>query len=358
MPDGARTLATLIGCLRGTPPRDVDWMGVIALANRSLTIAELAVALRDAGDAIPADVSNYLQLILERNCERNRRLSAQLQEALATLQQGGLEPLLLKGAVTLALGSKPRIAGRMLSDLDLKLAPADVPRAVAYLQTLGYELMFQAKHPGALLAARLSRRQDVGVIDLHQQLLLQSQLMRPGLDSYCSIAVSPLGKVLVPCPALELLILVLHDQLHDGDYWTGRIELRHLLDMARLTKAPASVDWDLLASLVPGKLTQNALETQLVTMCRLVGGHVPSRMRNRLWPRLQHRRRMLQIRLPFTRVPFCLATLAAEAKNYPAHSALAASAGDRAPRPGKPAPIARRMQRLRHLMTMPATSKL
>jgi hypothetical protein len=333
-------------------------MSVIALANGSLTVAELAVALRDARAAIPVDVQNYLQLILERNCERNRRLSAQLEEAVATLQQGGLEPLLLKGAVTLALGSEPRIAGRMLSDLDLMLAPADVPRAVACLETLGYEVMFQSSHPGALLAARLSRPQDVGVIDLHQRLLPHSELIRPALDNHCAVVASPLGNVLVPCPALQLLILVLHDQLHDGDYWTGRIELRHLLDMARLTEAPGGVDWDLLASLVPAKLTRNALETQLVTMCKLVGGHVPSHMRNRLWPRVQYWRRMLQIRLPFTRVPFCLATLAAEARNYPAHSALAGSARDRAPRPGKPAPIARRMQRLRHLMTMPATSKL
>jgi hypothetical protein len=335
-------------------------MSVIALANRSLTIAELAVALKDADATVPADVNDYLQLIAERNCERNRRLSAQLQEALATLREGGLEPLLLKGAVTLALGSEPRIAGRMLSDLDLMLAPADVPRAVARLETLGYEVVYQADHTGTLLAARLSRPQDVGVIDLHQRLLLQSQLVRPGLDTHCSFAASPLGRVLVPCPALQLLILVLHDQLHDGDYWTGRIELRHLLDMVRLTQAPGSVDWDLLASLVPARLTRNALETQLVTMCKLVGGRVPSRMRNRLWPRIQHQRRMLQIRFPITRLAFCLATLAAEARNYPAHSALAAAARpvDRARRPGRPRPIAHRMQRLRHLMSMPETSKL
>jgi hypothetical protein len=333
-------------------------MSVIALANRSLTIAELAVALRDARAAIPGDVSDYLQLILERNCERNRRLSAQLQEAVANLQHGGLEPLLLKGAVTLALGSEPRIAGRMLSDLDLMLAPADVAQAVACLETLGYQVIFHANRPGTLLAARLSRPQDVGVIDLHQRLLPQSELVRPALDGHCTLAATPLGKVLVPCPALQLLILVLHDQLHDGDYWTGRIELRHLLDMARLTTAPDGVDWDLLTSLAPAKLTRNALDTQLVTMCKLVGGHVPSRMRDRLWPRVQHRRRMLQFRLPLTRVPFCLATLAAEAKNFPTHNALAASARDHAPRPTKTAPIARRMQRLRHLMTMPATSKL
>jgi hypothetical protein len=166
--------------------------------------------------------------------------------------------------------------------------------------------------------------------------------------------------VLVPCPTLQLLILVLHDQLHDGDYWTGRIELRHLLDMARLTQAPGSIDWNLLASLVPAKLTWNALETQLVTMYKLVGGRVPSRTRNRLWPRIQHQRRMLQIRFPVMRLAFSLATLMAEARNYPAHSALAADARplDRARQPGKPRPIAHRVQRLRHLMTMPETSKL
>jgi hypothetical protein len=97
-----------------------------------------------------------------------------------------------------------------------------------------------------------------------------------------------------------------------------------------------------------------------VTMCKLVGGRVPSHMRNGMWPRAQHRRRMLQIRFPFTRVPFCLATLAAEARNYRAHSAQAAGTRpvDRMPRRGRRAPIAQRVQRLRHLMTMPVTSKL
>lgn len=360
MHEGASALPTLLRCLRGRPPRHVDWMSVIALANRSLTIAALAVALEDAGDAIPDDVIAYLRMILERNVERNSRLAAQLSEAVNSLHQCGLDPLLLKGAVVLALGTEKRIAGRMLSDLDLMLAPADVPRAVACLQRLGYQVMFEARHPGPLLAARLSRRQDAGVIDLHQRLLLQSKLVRPDLDRHCRVAASRLGKVTIPSPTLQLLILVLHDQLHDGDYWTGRIELRHLLDMASLTSAPEGIDWDLLVSLLPGKLAKNALETQLVTMHKLVDGPVPSRMRSRLWPRLQHQRRMLQIRYPFTRVPFCLATVAMEAKNYTAHSALAASARapDPSPRPARSLPIGQRMQRLRHLMTVEATSKL
>jgi len=362
MPHKPSTLAALIACLRGRPPADVDWMDVIALANQSLTIAALAVAMSkvEKRDAVPDDVWAYFSVILARNVERNRRLAAQLGEAVGALREAGLEPLLLKGAVTLALGEPDRIAARMLSDLDLMLAPADVKGALRCLQRLDYEVVLESPNSGSLLAARLSRPQDVGVIDLHQRLLLNSKLLRPEIDAHCRLAASASGRVLVPCPALQLLIYVLHDQLHDGDYWTGRIELRHLLDMAALAEAPEGIDWERLERLLPGRLARNALETQLVTMKTLIGAPVPSRLSSGLWPRLQHQRRMLQLRLPLSRFPFFLATVALEARNYTSHSAHTVPAPASAFQGGRTStsPIARRLHRLRRLMTAPVTSKL
>jgi hypothetical protein len=76
-----------------------------------------------------------------------------------------------------------------------------------------------------------------------------------------------------------------------------------------------SFDWTLLASFTPNKLARNALETHLVALFSLLAVDVPARMRTRLIPRLQHRRRLAQARLPLLRqAPLPIAIL--DYQNY------------------------------------------
>ena len=58
------------------------------------------------------------------------------------------------------------------------------------------------------------------------------------------------GMLFLPDPTATLLLYILHDQLHDGDYWRGLIDARHLLDVPRLLSA--GVNWQ-IGELLPSR---------------------------------------------------------------------------------------------------------
>src|SRR5688572_32527646 len=99
-----RSLAQLTACLRGELPVTPDWRGILMMANRALVTAQLYEALARTGAVqnLPDDVHRFLLEVSQRNCERNRRLSRQLGEALQALNDAGIEPILLKGAAVWA----------------------------------------------------------------------------------------------------------------------------------------------------------------------------------------------------------------------------------------------------------------
>jgi hypothetical protein len=81
--------------------------------------------------------------------------------------------------------------------------------------------------------------------------------------------------------------------------------MRHLLDLRDLRHSTG----------LANKLARNALETHLVALFSLLAVDVPAGMRTRLIPRLQHRRRLAQARLPLLRqAPLPIAIL--DYRNY------------------------------------------
>ena len=117
----------------------------------------------------------------------------------------------------------------------------------------------------------------------------------------CSLTLSRIGTAYIPLPIYQALILIVHDQFQDSDYWTGNIDLRHLIDLCELASSAEGLDWNLLSAMSASKLYRNALETQLVTLHSLFDVDVPRELRTRLTPRLQFRRRLIQSRIPLLR---------------------------------------------------------
>lgn len=287
MQSGA-ALEVLTAGLRGHALRTANWRPVIALANRTLLTPALFSALVHSGEInrLPDDVREYLGFIHDRNGERNVRLRAQLAEAVTALNRRRIVPLLLKGAVPLFFSSGNQITARITSDLDLSVDSAEEEGALECLGELGYLPLSEGRG--------LVRPVDVGVLELRRtqegELRPWTPVERGGL----------LAKI--PSPQSRALHWIVHDLFKEGDYWRGRIDLRHLHDLAQLAES-ASLDWTLLRAAMPDRRSRNALDTQLLALHELFGVTIPFETMRRPMVRYQHWRRIFTARHPIIGAP-------------------------------------------------------
>ena len=316
MANHKKSLTALCSCLRGEMPRNVDWVSLIGLANDTLTTPGLMSFVDHFQHEIPPHVRNYVRELSVRNQKRNQRLFNQLSDALRALNGVGVTPVLLKGTAKLATAESAADVAKLISDLDIMIASEEAQIALEALSAIGYRVFCQAPNDAGKWYVDLERDGDVGMIDLHQRLPGHDYFYRSlgNIRQHCSLTSSRIGSAYVPLPIYQALILIVHDQFQDSDYWTGNIDLRHLIDLCELASS-AELDWNLLSAMSASKLYRNALETQLVALHSLFDVDVPRELRTRLIPRLQFRRRLIQSRIPLLRSAL-LATALLDYKNY------------------------------------------
>jgi len=286
------TLDALIAGLRGRAPAGADWRAVIALANRTLLTPALFSSLAHAGQiqGLPQDVREYLRFVHDCNRERNLRLRAQLAEAVAALNRREIVPLLLKGAIPLFLSVPESVPSRMTSDLDLAVEPTEEATAQACLEELGYA--------PAASGRGLARRQDAGMLELRAS--HANGFGQPSLVESDGL------RVKIPPAHSRALHWMVHDLLKEGDYWRGRIDLRHLHDLARLAESD-DLDWRALQAAMSDRGARNALDTQLLALHHFFGIRIPTGCAQRPMVRFQHWRRVFTARHPFLGAPLRLA---------------------------------------------------
>jgi Uncharacterised nucleotidyltransferase len=285
-------LYALCACFKGDVAPQADWEAIAGMANRTLTTPSLAASLQGKG-ALPNDLEDFLCLIRNQTTVRNKMMLAQLEECLNAISTKGVCPILLKGAAFLAQAAEPNTS-RICSDLDILVGQEHLEETIAALEAIGYCREGVKSEPGD--GANLSRNSDAGGIDLHCR--LKTTFPRYG---YAEIAPTcreiPVGSAtaLIPSPAFQAAILILHDQLQERDYWRGLIDLRHLLDLRRLATARDGIDWDALMALFPKGYPRRALHTQLATLEHFFGVRVPQATRESRSARWQLRRRLVQL---------------------------------------------------------------
>lgn len=355
MPDPI-PLKTLAGCIAGKIVEGVDWDAVIAAANRTLTTGTMAERLLELTDGIklPDDVRIFLTEIRNRAIERNRRLLAQLEEAVAQLSRFDVQPLLIKGAALLCQKEAGPFQARLLSDLDLMIPPSSFSAAVRALRDIGYAFREPEPHSSSLPVV-LYRPQDAGTIDLHRR--LKCDYPSPSFDLLLQGARSiPLGEVTawLPSPTMQSLILILHDQLQERDYWRGLVDLRHLFDIDSLAKSPPGLDWRQLAALFPPGYPQSALRTQLLTLSKLLETAIPADLYRGWRPALQYRRRMLQSKWPALMRPATMLSLLLDPPIKPTRAAAPAGGN----RPDTPSLLARTGRGLRRFARSKGLGKI
>jgi hypothetical protein len=285
-------LEALIAGLRGGSIATADVRAVFALANHTLLTPALFSSLARTGeiDQLPQDAREYLSFIHKCNRQRNLRLRAQLNEAVAALNRCGITPVLLKGAVPLFLSPVNRLPSRMASDLDVSVEATDEPRARACLEGLGYVQVIGARG--------MARPQDVGILELRPS--RASGFEPPNLVERNGLLTK------IPSVQSRALHWILHDLLKEGDYWRGRIDLRHLHDLAELAETEG-LDWKALRASLPDQIARNALDTQLLALHQFFDIRIPAEWVRRPMVRFQHWRRVFTAKHPVMGAPLRLA---------------------------------------------------
>ncbi len=288
----AHPLDVLVAGVRGFPIPDCDWRAVLALANRTLLTPALfeAISASEGLDRLDPEVAEYLGFLHACNRDRNQRLRAQLDEAVGALNDAGICPVLLKGAVPIFLCPGNRLPARITSDLDISVDAAELPAAQRCAEALGYLPV--------PLQRGVARPQDVGMLELRETWTKSPEpATRVGRDGLW---------VMVPSANSRAMHWIMHDLFKEGDYWRGRIDLRHLHDLWRLAE-DEGVDWPALRGWAPDRRAQNAIDTQYLALSHFFGIRIPAESDRQPVARLQHWRRLFTARHPVAGAPLRLA---------------------------------------------------
>ena len=238
----------------------VDWRQVIWLASAHLVTPSLAAGLErlNGCDRLPEDVAGYLDAFRQLNRERNDLFREELGHIAAGLNQIGRVPLMLKGANALLPDAYPGAEDRMLGDLDLWLPAAHHPEAMAVLLELGYEpahasrqWWMASEHAGIHHGVPLLHHTLPTKVELHTRLLLE-----PADDARLAAMLKTVthtlpggARVLTPDRFSQIRQNFLHGQISDHQARERRLNLRYLLEFARLA---ASLDPGDAANLLAG----------------------------------------------------------------------------------------------------------
>jgi len=226
----------------------VDWQGLSWLAGACLVTPSLAGALQRKGlfDRLPDEVQDYLHTLQSLNRERNQMLREQLIIITEALNRIDIQPVLLKGAITLTSGQYPGAEDRVIGDLDLLVSDSLMEVATAALTDMGYQLKdndsqwvlpnhqeqhnlhgFPLIHPDLPVRVELHRRI---LADKGDDALLCQQLIT------VPFTFDEGPTVLIPDVATRLLHNMLHCQISDRQRVKKMLNLRQLLEFAALVQ--------------------------------------------------------------------------------------------------------------------------
>jgi hypothetical protein len=96
----------------------------------------------------------------------------------------------------------------------------------------------------------------------------------------------------IPPATARALHLIVHDMIKEGDYWTFRINLRHLHDLAALARS-GGIDWQRLGASLSAPVGRNALLVQAKALEDLYGIAMPPDLRAGRSARLRHMARLV-----------------------------------------------------------------
>jgi len=220
-----------------TMGRDIDWNIVLALAERHRVTPALASAIARHRAGLPSPVQSRLDKSLAKAAFDELAQAALARDIVAAFRKRTIGLILLKG-VPLSLRLHGRLGLRVSRDIDLLVAPSDVPSALDILTGMGFRSRQALEAANArALHAQMRRHKDVElvhderqqVVELHWRLFDNSHLMPLPENMVAPEITWPSGVVCSVLPdRFNRLYLANHGAQH------GWSRLKWLIDFAAL----------------------------------------------------------------------------------------------------------------------------
>jgi hypothetical protein len=237
---------------------EINWGEMLYQADQQFSTPLWRMHLEQDGllPLLPEDFQQYLTEFTALNRDRNEELQAGLHELLAEFIPLGIEPLLIKGAASIAQGLYADPGARILSDLDMLVPPERAGECEDILRRLGYtEIPDPDREPDHL--ATDARHHHISpyyregtslLVEIHTNTAyaISGQVL-PGEEAWRNSTPLQLGahRVHILSPTHQVLLNTLHALLPHREFISGRIELRQLTEFAHLVlRHGDQIDWN------------------------------------------------------------------------------------------------------------------
>jgi hypothetical protein len=211
------------------------------------------------------------------------------------LNEAGIEPVLLKGAIDLVASRYSDPGARILRDLDIFVLRPHHARVLAILSSIGYQVTADWLQT---YFSELSRPGSVAPLDLHWYVSAQRDILPPE-EAYHSSILMTAGdlRFRILSPEHQIVHNVFHSELQDRGSAVGFVWLRQLLDLVAICRHyEEGLDW----SRIRDRFSRHGLEGVLVARSymahRLLDLPMPSGIRSTPAARLHYERCLGQLR--------------------------------------------------------------
>lgn len=287
----------------------LNWDTILDIAQIQRIAPALWTALRSRNlvEYLPAKVRDNLFRLHLFNTLRNNGLREQAIEAVRQLNSIGVEPILLKGGVSLFVETFDSPGSRVMADLDILVPKEAAEDCWNDLLTLGYcpiednpHFHIDYRHRHHHLRP-LYRPDGYGMIEIHRDALPNSAariLPTSMIWEQSEPVVNSLGLTMnIPSPTHRVLHNLLHSDLINQTYIRGKISLRSLHELVIMqTIYREQLDWETIRQLMDRSGQRQVLHASLHLADRLFGSPMPDCMRPTFGAVTHYARTRLQVR--------------------------------------------------------------
>lgn len=226
----------------------VPWEAFVWMGSSHFVLPALYSAFKRHAllPLLPADLAEHLSGIYHLNFDRNQQILQQSKELVRMLNQGGIEPVFLKGAGHLLQNLYPDPGDRVMSDIDILVPENQVEAAAAILYAGGYA------HPKAFADYNFDKHHHlpgfehpgtVAMVELHHSALAGNFGKLLPITEILSDRKKITGlNAWVLSTNHQRVLNFVHDQLVDDDFTYKTMLIKGLYDFFLLSKQGSAAE--------------------------------------------------------------------------------------------------------------------